>query len=135
MYEKCLDFVRQYDKKICQCDGNVVQFIWDTQECKTLLFLYYGRLKLWTQNKSRSESLVLRFLFQYKPKLCFLAATITLLISHPHILNWCCNAHKLDVCCPLLCRTAAAFIGIDEVLDDHLLLFKLRFQTMWVFES
>lgn len=47
MYANCLDFVKQYDKQ-CQCDGNVVQFIWDTQEYKTLLFLYYGRLKLWT---------------------------------------------------------------------------------------
>lgn len=47
MYANCLDFVKQYDKW-CQCDGNVVQFIWDKQEYKTLLFLYYGRLKLLT---------------------------------------------------------------------------------------
>lgn len=47
MYANCLDFVKQYDKR-CQSDGNVVQFIWDTQEYKTLLFLYYGRVKLWT---------------------------------------------------------------------------------------
>lgn len=47
VYAKCLDFVKQYDKW-CQCDGNVVQYIWDTQDYKTLLFLYYGRLKLWT---------------------------------------------------------------------------------------
>lgn len=49
------------------------------------------------------------FLFKYKPKQCFLAVAVPLLISHPHILNWCCNAQKLNVCCPLLCGTAAAF--------------------------
>lgn len=47
MYANCLDFVEQYSKR-CQCDGNVVQFSRDTQEDNTLLFLYNGRLKLWT---------------------------------------------------------------------------------------
>lgn len=33
-----------------------------------------------------------------------------LLISYPYIPNWCCNAQMLNVCCPLLCRTAVALI-------------------------